>query len=102
MDTIAEIACSEVAVHVVDEYAAKRKLNQIQVAAMIPGIVHTHAPSTRLVDECAYCQRNGNVFNSERKTADTRDLIYRYKEKIKAIFEEMKYELDAELDAKLS
>jgi hypothetical protein len=42
------------------------------------------------------------VFNSERKTADTRDLISRYKEKIKAIFEEMKYELDAELDAKLS
>jgi hypothetical protein len=100
MSAIAEIACSEAAIHFINDYATKKKLNQLQVAIRIPGIVHTHAATERMVDECIYCQRNGNVFSVEQQHTPlkkTDDIISRYRKRVEEIFKEMEEEILQEL-----
>lgn len=99
METVLEISCSEIAALIVDEYASKRKLNKIQLAAMIPGLVHDHAPTTKIVENCVYCQRNGNVFAPEDVSKETGDIISKYKKKMETICVEMKNEIETTLDS---
>jgi hypothetical protein len=102
MSAIAEIACSEAAVHFVNEYAMDRKLNQLQIAMMIPGIVHNHAATELSTDDCAYCKRNGNIFSAEQPQLEaTDDIISRYRKRVEAIFAEMEEEINQELHAKI-
>jgi hypothetical protein len=102
MNTISEIACSEAAVYFVNEYAMDRKLNQLQIAMTIPGIVHNHVATELPTDDCAYCKRNGNVFNAEQQQLqETDDIILRYRKRVETIFKEMEAEINKELDAKI-
>jgi len=98
MNTYAEIACSEAAVHVISEYALERKLNQIQLAMLVPGVVHTHSATTEPTSDCVYCQRNGNIFNPKQKIVETDDIIGRYRIQVEDLLEEMKAEIMAVLD----
>lgn len=102
MNTFAEISCSEAAVHVISEYALKRKLNHLQLAMMVPGVIHSHVPSEQNTSDCVYCQRNGNIFNSNQETADTDDIIARYRAKVKVLLDEMEVEIISTLDEKVS
>ena len=102
MDTVIEIACSEIAIGVINGYAAKRKLNPLQVAMTISGVVHEHSPTTKYVETCAYCRRNGNVFGSGIEPVETNDVISRYKKKMRIIAKEMERELLDELTSKIS
>jgi hypothetical protein len=101
MNTIIEIATTEAAVAIVDAYAKSKKLNAFQLCLLVPGIVHTHDPTEKNVEECAYCRRNGNVFG-DRTTAETDDIISRYNAKVEKIYEEMERELVTELESKSS
>lgn len=97
MNVFSEIACSEAAIHVVNEFALSKKLNQIQLASMIPGLVHNHEPTSNDTSDCVYCKRAGNIFNEEQKTEETNDIIGRYRKEIQAILEKMEEELTLEL-----
>lgn len=102
MNTFAEISCSEAAVHVISEYALKRKLNHLQLAMMVPGVIHSHSATEQNTSDCVYCQRNGNVFNPDQKTVDTDDIIARYRAKVKDLLDEMEVEIISTLDEKVS
>jgi len=102
MNTFAEISCSEAAVHVISEYALKRKLNHLQLAMMVPGVIHSHSATEQNTSDCVYCQRNGNVFNPTQKTVDTDDIIARYRAKVKDLLDKMEVEITTLLDEKVS
>ncbi|AGE57077.1 hypothetical protein ATCVNEJV3_761R [Acanthocystis turfacea Chlorella virus NE-JV-3] len=97
MEIFAEIACAEAAISVVNDFALKKKLNQLQLAAMIPGLVHNHAPTSEDTSSCMYCKRTGNIFNEEQPTEETNDIIGKYRKKIIVFLEEMEKELNSEL-----
>ena len=59
---IAEIACSEAASAVLNDISSRTKIPGLHMAAAVPGVCHDHPPTTSLVEGCAYCARNGNVF----------------------------------------
>lgn len=46
----------------VNSLALRRRVSPYHVALLVPGLCHTHAPDSRLLDGCAYCRRRGNVF----------------------------------------
>lgn len=51
------------------------------MAAAVPGVCHDHPPTTSLVEGCAYCARNGNVFAADdaaRADAARADAVERY------------------------
>jgi hypothetical protein len=79
---IAEIACSEAASAVLNDISARTKIPGLHMAAAVPGACHDHPPTTNLVEGCAYCARNGNVFSSDETTVDrtveTTDVVARY------------------------
>ncbi|AGE48746.1 hypothetical protein PBCVCVR1_240L [Paramecium bursaria Chlorella virus CVR-1] len=102
MNTFAEISCSEAAVHVISEFALKRKLNHLQLAMLVPGVIHSHTPSEQNTSDCVYCQRNGNVFNPKQKTVDTDDIISRYRAQVRDILEKMEVEIISTLESKIS
>jgi len=102
MNTFAEISCSEAAVHVISEYALKRKLNHLQLAMMVPGVIHSHSATEQNTSDCVYCQRNGNVFNPTQETVDTDDIIARYRAKVKDLLDKMEVEITTLLDEKVS
>jgi len=102
MNTFAEISCSEAAVHVVSEYALKRKLNHLQLAMLVPGVIHNHSATEQNTSDCVYCQRNGNIFNPDQKTVETDDIIGRYRAQVKDLLDKMEAEITAVLDSKIS
>ena len=63
---IAEISCSETISTVVATMAARTKIHGVHLALAVPGACHDHPPTTDVVEGCAYCERNGNVFAAER------------------------------------
>jgi glutamate racemase len=79
---IAEIACSEAASAVLNDISSRTKIPGLHMAAAVPGVCHDHPPTTNLVEGCAYCARNGNVFSADETTADaaveTDDVVARY------------------------
>jgi hypothetical protein len=97
MEVFAEIACAEAAIHVVNDFALKKKLNQIQLAAMIPGLVHDHPPTSNDTADCTYCKRAGNIYNEAQETEETNDIIGKYRKEIKNVLERMEKELHLEL-----
>ena len=101
-NTFAEISCAEAAVHVINEYALKRKLNQLQLAMLVPGVIHTHSATEQDTSDCVYCQRNGNVFNPDQKTVDTDDIIGKYRKQVRNILDELEKEIISVLDEKVS
>jgi hypothetical protein len=68
---IAETACGDLAALVIDRLAKARKVNAAHAAQSIPGVCHSHEPTTDLVPGCAYCARRGNAFSGEARTAST-------------------------------
>jgi len=62
---IAEIACSETISAFVATLASKTKIHGVHLALAVPGACHDHPPTTDIVEGCAYCERNGNVFSAE-------------------------------------
>jgi hypothetical protein len=44
------------------DIAHAKKTRPWDVAGAVPGLQHTHQPTTFIVPECVYCQRRGNVF----------------------------------------
>ena len=83
---IAEIACSETAGAVLNDISSHTKLPGLHMAIAVPGICHEHPPTTHLVQGCAYCERNGNVFHDSNDvmTNDATDVIKPYVAEIKA------------------
>lgn len=81
---IAEIACSEAASAVLNDVSARTKIPGLHMAAAVPGVCHDHPPTTSLVEGCAYCARNGNVFadaardDAARTDAARTDAVERY------------------------
>lgn len=76
---IAEIACSEAASAALNDISARTKIPGLHMAAAVPGVCHDHPPTTNLVEGCAYCARNGNVFSSAGRVDAVRtDAIERY------------------------
>ena len=96
--TLAELATIEFATFVVDEVAKTKKLPGLAVAAFIPGVTHEHSPCDFVVESCAYCTRQGNVFSENSAGQDTDDIICKYRSKILKIFEEMEKEIIGNLD----
>ena len=97
MEVFAEIACAEAAISIVNEFALKKKLNQLQLASMVPGLVHNHAPTSEDTGDCMYCKRAGNIFNENQNTEETNDIIGKYRKQIIVFLEEMEKELNSEL-----
>jgi hypothetical protein len=97
MEVFAEIACAEAAIHVVNDFALKKTLHQIQLAAMVPGLVHDHPPTSNDTAECTYCKRAGNIYNETQETEETNDIIGKYRKEIKNVLERMEKELHLEL-----
>lgn len=76
---IAEIACSEAASAVLNDVSSRTKIPGLHMAAAVPGVCHDHPPTTSLVEGCAYCARNGNVFaDAARADAARADAVERY------------------------
>jgi len=79
---IAEIACSEAASAVLNDVSTRTKIPGLHMAAAVPGVCHDHPPTTNLVEGCAYCARNGNVFSADETTVGaavkTDDVVARY------------------------
>lgn len=98
MDLFAEVVCSESAMHTLNEFALKKKLNQIQLASMIPGLIHNHVPTSKDTKDCVYCNRAGNIFNEQQPTGETNDIISRYRVEILEILKRMETELLNELN----
>ncbi|MCX7257446.1 MAG: hypothetical protein NTZ64_12095 [Polaromonas sp.] len=95
---LAELAATEFATSVINEIAKKKKMNGMTVAPFIPGVTHDHPPCDFLVETCAYCMRNGNVFAENSPCKDTGDIICKYRTRILEIFEEMEKEITENLD----
>lgn len=92
-NALAEIAASEFATGLVNEIAKKKKMSGMTVAPFVPGLVHDHAPCDFVVDTCAYCRRNGNVFVTDSTGQDTDDIICKYRNRIVKILEDMEKEI---------
>lgn len=78
---IAEIACSEAASAALNDVSVRTKIPGLHMAAAVPGVCHDHPPTTSLVEGCAYCARNGNVFAADdaaRADAARADAVERY------------------------
>jgi len=95
---LAELAATEFATSVINEIAKKKKMSGMTVAPFIPGVTHDHPPCDFLVETCAYCMRNGNVFAENSPCKDTGDIICKYRTRILEIFEEMEKEITRNLD----
>jgi len=95
---LAELAATEFATSVINEIAKKKKMSGMTVAPFIPGATHDHTPCDFLVETCAYCMRNGNVFAENSPCKDTGDIICKYRTRILEIFEEMEKEITRNLD----
>jgi hypothetical protein len=95
---LAELAATEFATSVINEIAKKKKMSGMTVAPFIPGVTHDHPPCDFLVETCAYCMRNGNVFVENSPCKDTGDIICKYRTRILEIFEEMEKEITGNLD----
>jgi hypothetical protein len=93
-NALAELAVTEFAVIVINEIAKKNKLPGMTLASFIPGVTHDHAPCDFIVESCAYCVRNGNVFVKDSTGKCTGDIVCKYRNKILEIFEEMEKEID--------
>jgi hypothetical protein len=91
--TLAELATTEFATSVINEIAKKKKMNGMTIAPFIPGITHDHVPCDFVVESCAYCVRNGNVFAEGSTRKESEDIICKYRSKIMRIFEEMETEI---------
>ena len=90
---LAELAATEFATSVINEIAKKKKMSGMTVAPFIPGVTHDHPPCDFVVESCAYCMRNGNVFAEDSPCKDTGDIICKYRNRILEIFEEMEKEI---------
>ena len=90
---LAELAATEFATSVINEIAKKKKMSGMTVAPFIPGVTHDHPPCDFVVESCAYCMRNGNVFAEDSPCKDTDDIICKYRNRILEIFEEMEKEI---------
>jgi hypothetical protein len=90
---LAELAATEFATSVINEIAKKKKMSGMTLSPFIPGLMHDHAPCDFIVESCAYCMRNGNVFVEDSTGKDTGDIICKYRNKILEIFEEMEKEI---------
>jgi hypothetical protein len=97
MEVFAEIACAEAAIHIVNDFALKKKLNQLQLAAMVPGLVHNHPPTSNDTGDCVYCKRAGNIFNEDQETEETDDIIGKYRKEISEVLDRMEKELTSKL-----
>lgn len=95
---LAELAATEFATSVINEIAKKKKMSGMTVAPFIPGVTHDHPPCDFLVETCAYCMRNGNVFAENSPCKDTGDIICKYRTRILEIFEEMEKEITGNID----
>ena len=99
---LAELAAIEFATSVIDEIAKKNKMSGMTVAPFITGVTHNHPPCDFIVETCAYCARQGNIFSEdyvEDSTGKyTDDIICKYKSKILEILEEMEKEITERLD----
>lgn len=102
MEVFSEICVTESAMFVVNEFALSKKLNQFQMALMIPGLVHNHVPTSISTEDCDYCKRVGNIYNDSQKTTETNDIISRYKNEILQILETMERELIDTLDKRIT
>ena len=92
-NALAELAATEFATSVINEIAKKKKMSGMTIAPFIPGVTHDHPPCDFVIESCAYCMRNGNVFVEDSTGKDTGDIICKYRNKILEIFEEMKKEI---------
>jgi hypothetical protein len=92
-NALAELAATEFATSVINEIAKKKKMSGMTLSPFIPGLMHDHPPCDFVVESCAYCMRNGNVFVEDSTGKDTGDIICKYRNKILEIFEEMKKEI---------
>ena len=92
-NALAELAATEFATSVINEIAKKKKMSGMTIAPFIPGVTHDHPPCDFVVESCAYCMRNGNVFVEDSTGKDTGDIICKYRNKILKIFEEMEKEI---------
>ena len=90
---LAELAASEFATGVVSEIAKKKKMSGMTIAPFIPGLTHDHPPCDFVVESCAYCMRNGNVFADDSPCKDTDDIIGKYRTRIMEVFAEMEKEI---------
>lgn len=61
LDSIDDLL-TEVAVSLVNSVSRARKVSPHHVALAVPGLCHTHCPDARVMRDCAYCRRKGNVF----------------------------------------
>ena len=52
------------------DIAHVKKTRPYDVAQAIPGLQHSHQPTTTIVPGCVYCKRRGNVFCSNRTQND--------------------------------
>lgn len=95
---LAEIATTEFAVDVINEIAKKKKMNGMTISPFVPGVTHDHAPCDFVVNTCAYCVRNGNVFAKDSTGKESDDIICKYRSKILEIFDEMKKDITTNLD----
>ena len=99
---LAELAATEFATSVINEIAKKKKMSAMTIAPFIPGVTHDHPPCDFVVESCAYCMRNGNVFSEDQcedsPCKDTGDIICKYRTKILEIFEEMEKEITQTAD----
>jgi hypothetical protein len=99
---LAEIATTEFASNIINEIAKKRKMSGMTIAPFVPGVTHNHPPCNFVVESCAYCMRNGNVFAKKSSGKESNDIIFKYRSKILLIFEEMKKEITENIDKSIS
>ncbi len=52
---------SNVGEFLINAVARKHRVSPYYLALRVPGVCHTHSPTTRVVDGCPYCRRRGNV-----------------------------------------
>lgn len=59
---------TEAAQGLLNALARKHRVSPYHLALSVRGLCHTHCPTTALVDECAFCQRRGNIMCTEKTT----------------------------------
>ena len=98
VQSIAEIACSEVSSNAIDEISKKTKIPPFHIVSHIEGLAHDHPPCDYEVESCMYCRRNGNIFSNvetkqTRDIAMSTDIISKYKSRVVSILEELYNEI---------
>jgi hypothetical protein len=98
VNTIAEIACSEISSNAIDEVSKKTKIPPFHIVSHIDGLAHSHPPCDYEVENCSYCQRNGNVFSNDEheyseKNTKSDSIILKYKTKLSVILKELYSEI---------